>query len=295
MGFTEMDYRQDARDFLMRCRARLTPQQAGLPAWEGNRRVPGLRREEAALLAGISVDYYGRLERGDLSGASAQVLDALADALRMDDAERTHLFDLARGISEGAVGARISQPRAGAQAVRPQVQWLLDAMTDTPAYVRNASSDILAANALARALYAPLFDMQHPNMLRFIFLQEDSREFFPDWDDVAQQSVGALHLASGRPEVARAVSHLVGELCTSSVRFAQLWAQHGVRQHRTGTKRFHHPVVGALTLGYESMQLTADPDLVLNSYVAEPGSTDAQTLQLLATWSRPASGTVMVD
>ena len=276
-----MDNKAEVRDFLITRRARITPEQAGLPAWGGHRRVAGLRREEVALLAGVSADYYTRLERGNLAGVSEQVLDALSDALRLDEAERTYLAELARAASRPA--GRAGRPRA--RIVRPSVHWLLDQMDSTPAYVRNARTDLLAASPLGRALYAPLFADARPNVLRFLFLNTDAGEFFIDRDAVAAQAVATLRMASGENPHDRSIAQLVGELSTRSDEFGRLWAAHDVRQHRTGTKRFHHPVVGDLTLSYESMALVADPGLVLNAYAAEPGSPSAEALDLLACWA----------
>lgn len=279
-----MDDLQQARDFLTTRRARLTPEQAGLPAWGANRRVKGLRREEVALLAGVSVDYYTRLERGHLAGASDQVLDALADALQLDEAERAHLFDLARAAAPSNRRPR----RTAASGVRPPVQWLLDRMSDTPAYVRNARSDVLAANRLGRALYAPVFAMARPNVTRFVFLDAAARDFFPDWDEVAFQATGSLRTLAGQYPHDKAMHDLVGELAARSPEFATLWAAHHVRQHRTGVKRIHHPVAGTMLLNYESMVLSADEGLVLNAYTAEPGSAASESLALLASWCAAA-------
>jgi len=278
--------KQQVREFLTTRRERLTPERAGLPAWGGNRRVPGLRREEVAMLAGVSVDYYTRLERGNLAGASEQVLEALADALQLDEAERSHLFDLARAAMPSG-----RRPRRQATGVRPQVQWLLDRMSDTPAYVRNARTDVLAANALGRALYAPMFALPRPNLARFVFLDAAARDFFPHWDEVAAQATGNLRTLAGQYPRDKAMHDLVGELAARSEAFATLWAAHHVRQHRTGTKLLHHPVAGTMLLSYESMVLTADEGLVLNAYTAEPGSAAADALALLASWTaqqRPA-------
>lgn len=284
---TGVDIRQEVRDFLTSRRARITPEQAGLPAWGGNRKVKGLRREEVALLAGVSVEYYVRLERGNLAGASESVLDALANALQLDEAERSHLHDLAR--------ASESHPRMRRQpgrTVRPPVQWLLESMSGTAAYVRNARTDLLATNALARALYAPLFDMPgRPNVARFVFLDPCSQEFFIEWDRVASEAAAMLHTLAGENPYDHGLTELVGELSTRSEHFRRLWAAHEVRLHRTGTKRFHHPVVGDLTLAYEAMDLAADAGLRLNAYVAEPGTDSAERLALLASWAATPAAT----
>jgi len=287
-----MDVRKDAAEFLRSRRARLSPEDAGLPAWGGNRRVKGLRREEVAMLAGVSVEYYVRLERGNLGGASQSVLDSVANALQLDEAERAHLHDLARTSS-----TRVAAGRPARRTVRPPVQWLLDSMTDTAAYVRNARIDILATNTLGRALYAPVFEMPgRPNIARFVFLDPRSQEFFLEWPKVAGESAALLRTLAGENPYDQGLTELVGELSTRSDLFRTLWAAHDVRQHRTGIKRFHHPLVGEMTLSYESMALTADPGLRLNSYVAEPASPSAQAFSLLASWAMtPSSELVGVD
>ncbi len=276
-----MDVRKDAAEFLRSRRARLSPEDAGLPAWGGNRRVKGLRREEVALLAGVSVEYYVRLERGNLGGASQSVLDSVANALQLDEAERAHLHDLARTSS-----TRVAAGRPARRTVRPPVQWLLDSMTDTAAYVRNARIDILATNTLGRALYAPVFDMPgRPNIARFVFLDPRSQEFFLEWPKVAGESAALLRTLAGENPYDQGLTELVGELSTRSDLFRTLWAAHDVRQHRTGVKRFRHPLVGEMTLAYESMELTADTGLRLNAYMAEPASPSAEAFNLLASWA----------
>jgi len=278
-----MDNKQEVREFLVSRRARITPEQAGLPAWGDKRRVKGLRREEVAMLAGVSVEYYVRLERGRIGGVSESVLEAVASALRLDEAERAHLHDLARTASTSLARA----PRAsGRQPVRPQVHWLLESMSGTAAYVRNARTDLLAANLLGRALYAPIFEMAgRPNVARFVFLDPTAQEFFREWGKVAGEAAALLRTMAGENPYDQGLSNLVGELSTRSDLFRTLWAEHNVRQHRTGTKRFHHPVVGDMDLSYESMELTADPGLRLNAYVAEPGTASADALSLLASWA----------
>ena len=279
-----MDLRSEARDFLSSRRARVTPDQVGLPAWGENRRVKGLRREEVALLAGVSLEYYVRLERGNLAGASDAVLDAVASAFLFDDAERAHLFDLARAATSRT-------PRAVPRGlVRPAVHWLLDSMTDTAAYVRNARMDVLASNALGRALYAPVFEMPgRPNVARFLFLDPRGAEFFAEWEKVAAEAAALLRTLAAEFPYDKGLTQLVGELSTRSEVFRTLWATHNVRQHFTGVKRFHHPVAGDLTLTYESMAPTADPGLRLNAYVAEPGTGSAERFGLLASWAHTPS------
>jgi transcriptional regulator with XRE-family HTH domain len=278
-----MDHRSEVREFLVTRRNRITPDQAGLPAYGSNRRVPGLRREEVALLAGVSVDYYTRLERGDLSGASDGVLDALAHGLQLDDAETAHLFDLARTANASPTARK---PRKRAETgIRPSIQRLLDAITDAPALVRNNYFDYVASNALGRALYAPLFDEPAPNSARFAFLNPVAQDFFPDWDRNTQELVATLRGEAGRNPYDKRLSDLVGELSTRSERFRTLWAAHNMRFHRTGVKRLHHPVVGDLELSYEAFELPADPGLTLQTYTAEPGTSSADALSMLASWA----------
>lgn len=278
-----MDLRSQIRDFLSTRRARLTPEQAGLPAYGGNRRVKGLRREEVAMLAGVSVDYYVRMERGALGGASESVLDALADALRLDEAERTHLFALARASGEHGTRRRKAAP-AG---VRPAIQQVLDAITDAPAWVRNARHDILAMNQLARALYAPvLADPRRPaNTTRFVYLDPAAEEFFVDHARIAKDAAAMLRLEAGRNPHDKALIELIGELSTRSELFRRRWAAHDVKFHRSGQKRLRHPIVGQLDLDFESLELASEPGYVLNVYTAAAHTPTADGLKLLASWA----------
>ena len=271
----------DIAEFLTSRRARITPQQAGLPAY-GKRRVPGLRREEVASLAGLSVEYYKRLERGNASGVSDSVLEALATALQLDDAEHAHLFDLARAANP-AVPRRA---RPVQRRVRPVVQQIVDSI-GTPAIVSNARADFLTANQLGYALYAPLFESpaQPANSARFTFLDPAAADFYPEWDRVASELVAHLRSEAGRHPYDKGLSDLVGELSMRSDEFRVRWAAHNVRFHRTGRKLLHHPVVGELTLSYEAMELTGDSGLTVNVFAAEPGSASQQGLDLLASWS----------
>lgn len=283
-----MDSRAEVREFLTSRRARINPEQAGLPAYGGNRRVKGLRREEVSLLAGVSVDYYIRMERGDLSGASESVLNGVASALQLDEAEREHLFALAR--SAGPVAAPRRRPRA--TAVRPVIQQVLEAITEAPAWIRNARHDILAVNALARALYSPVLDSavagatarRPANTTRFIYLDPAGRDFFVDYDRMATDAAAMLRLEAGRNPHDEALIKLVGELSTQSELFRQHWASHNVTFHRSGRKRLRHPAVGELELNFEAMELPSDPELRLNIYTADPGSPAADGLKLLASW-----------
>ena len=287
-----MDNGNDMRDFLVSRRARITPEQAGLPVYGGNRRVAGLRREEVALLAGVSIDYYTRLERGRAPGASDSVLEGIARALHLDEAERAHLFDLARSGSgssaqAGVPAASRSPRRSALPQVRPSVRRILDSMTMTPAYVRNARLDILAANRLATALFAPAFSgpAQPANNARFLFLDPAAREFYPDWERQAQDVVALLRTEAGQNPHDKGLSNLIGELSTRSENFRTWWAAHNVRFHRTGVKRFRHPAVGDLTLTYEALDLAADAGLRISAYTAEPGTPSDDALKLLASWA----------
>lgn len=285
-----MDRRSEIRDFLTTRRARITPEQAGLTLspLAGARRVPGLRREEVARLAGVSVPYYTRLERGDARGATDAVLDAVAAALLLDDAERAHLFDLVRAANATTAAART--PRHPARrTLRPELWNMLDAMTGVPAYIRNGRLDLLGGNALARALFAPVFNSpaRPVNSARFTFLDPAAAEFYPDWDAVADQSVATLRAEVGRNPHDRALSDLIGELSTRGNTFDRRWARHEVRRHRAGAKRITHPLVGDMTFTYETMQLTADEGLYLIVCGVAPGSRDADALSLLTSWDTP--------
>ena len=276
-----LEHRSEIAEFLTTRRARITPEQAGLPSY-GARRVPGLRREEVASLAGVSADYYRRLERGQVGGASELVLDALAGALQLDDAERKHLFDLARAASP--VAARRATPAK--TRVRPVVQRLLDQM-QAPALVSSVRCDYLAANTLGRALYAPMFESpeQPANSARFTFLDPAARDFYPEWERLASDLVAALRSQAGSNPYDRKLQDLIGELSTRSAEFRVRWAAHNVRFHRTGTKRLHHPIVGGLELSYETLTLDADDGLRIALYTAEAGSASQQALDLLASWT----------
>ncbi|MFI8949692.1 helix-turn-helix transcriptional regulator [Streptomyces sp. NPDC053750] len=279
------DHRAEIRDFLVSRRARITPEQAGLPS-SGRRRVAGLRREEVAVLAGVSTEWYTRLEKGHISGVSEDVLAAVAQALQLDDDERTYLFDLARA----ARPARRTPSRRRDVEVPPRVQWLIDSMTMSSAFVRNGRQDVIASNALARAVHAPMFDSPtadrhgRPNVARYIFLDPGSRNFFVDWDAACSATAALLRAEAGREPQDRALRELIGELSTLSPEFRTQWAAHDVRIRHDGSKRLHHPDVGELELCYQSLDLPmagrAVHDLTL--YTAEPGSTSEERLRLLA-------------
>ena len=280
-----MDHRNEVQEFLRTRRARLTPERVNLIGG-GNRRVPGLRREEVALLAGVSVDYYAQLERGDLAGVSDEVLDALARALLLDEAECSHLYDLARAAHSRP--SRRRRPPAGANQVRPSLQRFLDAITDAPAWIRDERMDFVATNRLGRALNSPLFaSPQRPvNNARFVFLHEEaSRQFYLEWEKGADDIVAALRRYAGQRPHDKQLTDLIGELVTRSVAFRTRWAAHNVRFHRTGIKRIHHPVVGELELAYEGLDLPADPGWHLYTFTAVPGSPSDERLRLLASWA----------
>jgi transcriptional regulator with XRE-family HTH domain len=278
-----MDNKAEVREFLTTRRAKLTPADAGLPD-AGQRRVPGLRRGEVAALAGVSIEYYAKLERGAIAGASSSVLEAIAAALRLDDTERAHLLDLARAADGIPASGRARRRPTRQSASRSSLHWALEAITDGIAFVRNPRQDMLAANALGRVFYSPLIGDggRTPNLARFQFLDPASRDFYPDWDLFARMCVAIMRAEAGRDPHDRALQDLVGELSTQSETFRRLWGAHDVRTHGTGTKRFHHPDVGELTLAYEELAVTAEPGLVLMLYTAEPGTPSADKLKLLA-------------
>ena len=283
------EHRAQVREFLISRRERITPVQAGLPAYGGTRRVKGLRREEVALLAGVSIDYYVRMERGNLAGASDAVLDGVANALQLDEAERDHLFALARAAGPSATRRR----RPAATAVRPVIRQVLDAITDAPAWVRNARHDILAMNALARALYSPVVESgvagatskRPANTTRFLYLDPAADEFFIDYDLIARDAAAMLRLEAGRNPHDKDLITLVGELSTQSEPFRRHWASQDVKFHRSGRKRLRHPTVGELDLNFESLELPSEPELCLNIYTADPGTSTADGLKLLASWA----------
>lgn len=278
-----MDARTEFRDFLTSRRARITPAQAGLPVSGGNRRVTGLRREEVALLAGVSADYYIKLERGNARGVSGSVLEALARALHLDEAERAHLFDLARAANSGTR----TPPRTPRPRVRPSIQRILDSMSATPAYVRNRRLDILATNRLGRALIRPILTSpcRPPNVARFMFLDPAAADYYVDCERMAAGTVAILRAEAGRDPYDKALTDLVGELSTRSDLFRTRWATHNVHLHRGGVKRLRHPVVGELTLEYEALELPADTGLTMMAYSTEPATPARDALNLLAGWA----------
>ena len=279
-----MDTKREIQEFLTSRRARITPAQAGVRTFgSGPRRVPGLRREEVATLAGVSIAYYTKLERGDASGVSDAVLDALSRALQLDDAERAHLFDLVRAQQPVP---RTRRRWTAPQTIRPGVQRLLDRI-DAPAYIRNGRMDMLVANKLGEALYSEILaNPRRPaNTARFCFLDPRATTFFVDWDETADASVAVLRTEAGRNPHDEDLTNLIGELSTRSEDFRVRWARHDVGTHDAGVKRLHHPLVGRLELTYEGMTLAADPDLVMFAFTAEIGSKSDEALNLLASWT----------
>ncbi len=274
-----MDRNQDAAEFLKSRRDRVSPIRAGVFG-SGRRRVPGLRREEVAFLAGVSVDYYVRMERGDLRGVSPEVLDALARALQLDEAETAYLHDLAAAAGPGS---RRRQEKPAEAVVRPGLQRFVDAVTGAGVTVQNRAGDIVAANALGRALYAPVFDSPagRGNTSRFLFLDPAAQILWPDWPLIADQNVASLRSIAGQHPHDKTVTDHIGELVTRSDEFRVRWAAHDVRFHRTGVKRLHHPEVGDLELDYEVMDPPASPELRMTAYTAAPGTPSAERLALL--------------
>ncbi|MEU9845208.1 helix-turn-helix transcriptional regulator [Actinomadura sp. NPDC048032] len=281
-----MDNREEVREFLTSRRAKITPGRAGLPPGS-RRRVPGLRRTEVAALADMSVEYYAKLERGNLAGVSPAVLEALARALRLDDAERAHLLNLAQAADGTEALTRPRRRPKGQWKPHRSLQWALDAVTAGPAFVRNGRMDIVAANQLARAFYDDVYATpgNQANLARFTFLDPAARRFYPDWDLAADITVAILRTEAGRNPHDKDLHDLVGELSTRSDGFRTRWGAHDVRHHGSGTKRFHHQVVGDLTLAYEGLEMAAEPGLTLTIFTAEPGSASEEGLRLLASWA----------
>ncbi|MFF8971255.1 helix-turn-helix transcriptional regulator [Streptomyces sp. NPDC014995] len=276
-----MDNRAEVSAFLRSRRDKITPERAGLPVY-GQRRVPGLRRGEVATLAGVSVEYYTRLERGNLGGVSDSVLDALARALRLNDIERDHLYALARAANTGPAGIRRRQKKA---VVRPSVLRLIEGLHDQPAYLRNNRMDILAANPLARALHCEVFEVEPVNTCRFAFLDPRATRFYADWERVARGAVGVLRVEVAKHPYDRELSNLIGELSTRSDAFRTMWGAHDVHVYTDGTKRFRHPAVGELELVHEMLDLPGENGLSITVYSADPGTPAADALQLLASWA----------
>jgi transcriptional regulator with XRE-family HTH domain len=270
-------------EFLRSRRARLTPEMAGVVSY-GARRVPGLRREELAQLAGVSATYYTRLEQGQSTHASESVIDAIARALGLDEDERTHLHDLARPVR----AKRRRAPRP--DHVRPGIARLVDAMGDVPAVVLGRRTEVLAWNRLGHALLAghyaydaPSRTAERPNLTRMLFLDAHLRDLYVRWDEEAARAVASLRLIAGRYREDRLLADLVGELMLTSDEFASLWAQHPVLNCTSGAKAFHHPEVGDLELDFEVMLLPDDTGHRLMTYTASAGTPSEAAIRLLAT------------
>ncbi|MCW3493338.1 helix-turn-helix transcriptional regulator [Microbacterium sp. SSM24] len=273
-------------EFLTTRRAKLTPAQVGLPDFGGRRRVPGLRREEVALVAGMSAEYYKRLERGIATGVSEAVIDGVSRALQLDDAEHAHLNDLIRAANAGAHPQQRRTP-ARKPHVSEGLRQTIDAMSTVPVYVQNGRLDAVATNRLGRALFSEMLDdsTQPANAARFIFLEPRAQTFYRAWETQARQIVAVLRAEAGRSPYDRQLSDLVGELSTRSDLFRKLWGAHDVREHRAGLKAVHHPVVGDLDLTFQAMDLASDRGLQMIVFSAEPGSASHERMQLLANWA----------
>lgn len=273
-----MDQKDEVGNFLRSRRDKVTPQQAGIIGG-GRRRVPGLRREEVAMLANISVDYYAQMERGDLRGVAPEILDEVAKALQLDEAETDHLHDLAR-----AADPRPPRRRQRAEkSVTPSLQRFLNAVTGAPVWVRDRRMDVIATNPLGRALYRTLLEdpAGRGNTARFMFLSPAARNFFPDWEQGADDIVATMRTYAGQNPRDKALTDIIGELVTRSDAFRQRWGAHNVRHHRTGIKRIHHPEVGDLELVYEGWEFPANPEWFMFGYTAEPSSPTEERLKLL--------------
>ena len=274
---------KEVSEFLTSLRAALTPEKAGLTFYVGERRVAGLRREEAAQLSGVSTAYYTRMERGDLSGVSESVLHALARGLQLDQAQTIHLFDLAKNANNSR------QPRQASIEGRmtARVGHLIDAMGNVPALAMNRLSEPVGSNSLGRALFPDLFPQgrQPLNHSRYLFLDPRSKLFYPDWETSARDVVSSLRLLVGQSQGDQALLGLVAELADGSEDFRKWWGSHTVRIHSTGAKRINHPVIGELTVNYEVLQVTSVPGVRLVTYLAEPGTSSADALDMLRSWS----------
>lgn len=290
--FVSMNNRDDLSAFLVSRRAKLSPEQVGLPDFGGRRRVPGLRREEVALIAGMSSEYYKRLERGNATGVSEAVIDGVSRALQLDDAEHSHLYDLIRAANAGAHPQRRSAARKSQLTV--SMQQTIDAMSTVPVFVQNSRLDAVATNRLGRALFSAMFDDARPpvNAARFVFLDPRAQTFYRDWEGNTRQIVAILRAEAGRSPHDRQLSDLIGQLSTRSDLFRKLWGAHDVREHRTGIKSIHHPVVGDLDLTYQGMDLVSDHGLQMLVFSAEPGSASHEGLQLLSNWAATLRPTI---
>ncbi len=273
-----MGRKDDVREFLISRRAHITPAQAGLPDYGGERRVPGLRREEVAMLAGVSLDYYTQLERGNLRGASESVLNAIARALQLNDVEREHLFDLAHPTPPA------SHRKAAKGSVRGSVQRVLDNLA-VPAVVCNAQQDLIASNLMGRALFSPHFESDRPNLARFIFLDPRARDYYADWPLACSMTAAMLRLEAGRDPLNSELTALIGELSTLSPQFRRDWAERDVHEHRTGRKVYRHPEVGAIGITFDVFELPGEPGLSIATFSVDEGADSADKFALLASWA----------
>lgn len=273
-----MQRTEEIKDFLVSRRAAITPEQAGLPNFGAHRRVKGLRREEVAMLAGVSAEYYTKLERGSLGGASESVLSSLATALKLTYDERSYLFTLARNQS----GSKPIKRTASSLVLRPNLQQIIERI-ELPVFVRNTRLDVLGLNPLGKALFPWLIpvDGVPANTARYIFLNAESKEYFIDWHKAATDAVSLLRMQAARDPYDRALTDLIGELSTLSAEFRQLWAKHSIGRSQVGQKRFNHPLVGALELNYEVLTVAEDPNLLMLIYSPVPGSIEVSKLQTL--------------
>lgn len=282
-----MDTGTEASDFLRTRRARISPEAVGLTASATGRRVKGLRREEVATLAGVSAEYYNRMERGKLAGVSESVLYAVARALQLDESEEQHLFDLARAANAENAVTRPAPKRTARSRASARVQRLLDGMSDLPAYARNGRTDIIAMNQLGAALMPSLVPngKEPANIARYLFLDPSSQEFYDDWERVARDMVAAFRIEAGRTPFDRSLTDLIGELSTRSDAFRTWWASHNVRLHTSATKTLHNPTVGEVEVTGEALTLASEPDVTIITYVTEPASVSEERLRVLASWA----------
>jgi transcriptional regulator with XRE-family HTH domain len=277
----EMSRKDDVREFLISRRAHITPAQAGLPDYGGERRVPGLRREEVALLAGVSLDYYTQLERGNLRGASESVLNAIARALQLTDVEREHLIDLAQPTTATPLARN---PKPARTSVRASVQRVLDNLA-VPAVVCNAQQDLIASNLMGRVLFSPHFESDRPNLARFIFLDPRARDYYADWPLACSMTAAMLRLEAGRDPLNSQLTALIGELSTLSPQFRRDWAERDVHEHRTGRKVYRHPDVGAIDVTFDVFELPGEPGLSIATFSVDEGTDSADKFALLASWA----------
>ena len=286
--------RRALREYLTTRRERITPSDAGLPAFGGRRRVKGLRREEVAMLAGISPEYYTRLERGAATGISPEIVDSVATALRLDGDERVHLDRLVSALTPAA---RRKRRATKPGLVSPGVQVMLDALQDLPAVVFNAHLDIVAINDLGRALYSTHYlGQERPNAARFLFLDEDrARRFWPEWEKLADDVVAILRVQAGLNPEDPTLVELVGQLSTRSEEFRIRWAANNVRAHRAAVKLFNHPLIGQVALPAETMTLTAAADHILTVFTPQPGTPEHDALRLLASWNAENASAATAD